>query len=244
MKIAIVDDERPSRSELCYFIKKLLPDAELLDADSGTKAVELSAANQIDIFFLDINLGDINGITLATMLRQAQPNAAVVFSTAYDAYALKAFDIGATDYIMKPYSETRVHAAIHKAMHSFSHAPTAPTAQTTIPRQAKLPVSRDKKVILLNIPEIAYIEKENRHCKIICDQQEFITSATLDSLEKQLSGQPFLRIHKSFIVNLNNITEISPWFNSTFMVVLSTPENKTLPVGRTYIRPLRETLGL
>ena len=87
MKIAVVDDERPSRSELCYFIKKLLPDAELLDADCGTKAVEIAAANQIDIFFLDINLGDINGITLATMLRQAQPNAAVVFSTAYDAYA-------------------------------------------------------------------------------------------------------------------------------------------------------------
>ncbi len=243
MKIAIVDDERPSRSELCYFVKKFLPEAELLDADCGTKAVELAAAHKIDIFFLDINLGDISGITLATMLRQAQPNAAVVFSTAYDTYALQAFDLGAADYIMKPYNESRVKTALQKAS-AVVPPPSVITAQTPLPLQAKLPVSCDKKIVLLDIPHITYIEKENRLCKIVYNQQEFTTAATLDGIEKQLAGHPFLRIHKSFIVNLNNITEISPWFNNTFMVSLSTPENKTLPVGRTYIRSLRDALGL
>ncbi len=242
MRIAIVDDERASRSELKYCISEFLSEATISEADSGEGALELFAQQTFDVAFLDINLGDMDGMTLAERLRQKQPQLAVVFSTAYSEYAAKAFELEAADYILKPFSQQRVRMALRKVITS---APEKRATVSAKPQEAlkRIPIASDKKIILLDIPDILYIEKENRICKLCCKSGVYQTTQTLDQLEKQLAGQAFLRIHKSFIVNLNCISEIQPSFNSSYTVHLHLPSNASLPVSRLYIRALKEALN-
>ena len=105
-----------------------------------------------------------------------------------------------------------------------------------------LAINLDKKIVMLSIPGIMYIEKEGRTCKLHSNDGTYSTSSTLDLLEKQLAGKKFMRIHKSYIVNLDYIAEISPWFNNTFSVRLSVPEKPSLPVGRNYMKALRHIM--
>ena len=103
MKIAVIDDERPARSELCHQLTALLPEAAIEEGDSGARALEMAGETAYDLFFLDINLGDINGTVLVNALRNMHPGMKVIFVTAYSEYAVKAFELGVEDYIMKPF---------------------------------------------------------------------------------------------------------------------------------------------
>ncbi|WP_130861584.1 LytR/AlgR family response regulator transcription factor [Bacilliculturomica massiliensis] len=116
MRIAVVDDERLIRKDLIYYLKDLAPDAEIEEADSGFTAVELANSKPFDIFFLDINLGDMKGTVLALMLQKTAPEASVVFVTAYGEYGPQAFELNAVDYIMKPFNKARVEKALKKAV--------------------------------------------------------------------------------------------------------------------------------
>lgn len=241
MKIAIVDDERPSRSELRYLVQELEPDAEIAELDSGAAAVELAAEQAFDLFFLDINLGDMSGTALAVMLRHMLPQASIVFATAYSEYATKAFDLEAVDYIMKPFEKSRVKAALGKASAKIA-------AQAAADRPVefvvdKLPIPYDKKMILLDIGDIVYIEKDDRFCNVHCKKEVYATSLSLGYFENRLNHKGFFRIHKSFIVNLNCIAEISPWFNNLYSAKLSALEGVSLPISRKQIKLLRSALN-
>lgn len=240
MRIAIVDDERASRSELRYCISEFLSEATIAEADSGEGALELFGQQTFDVAFLDINLGDIDGLALAKQLTQRHPKLAVVFSTAYSEYAAKAFELDAADYILKPFSQERVRMALRKVIAGVQMGQA--TAKPKEPLR-RIPIASDKKIIMLDIPDIIYIEKENRICKLYCKSGVYQTSATLEQLEKQLTEQEFLRIHKSFIVNLNCISEIQPSFSSSYTVRLSVPNAASLPVSRLYVRSLKEALN-
>ena len=114
MKIAVIDDERPSRSELIYLIRQCLPDAEILEADCAEKLMELLKTERFDAFFVDIDLGGENGTTLASMIRSCQPAAKIVFATAYGEYAVRAFELNATDYLLKPFDLERVRKTVER----------------------------------------------------------------------------------------------------------------------------------
>ena len=102
MRIAVIDDERPARSELRHQLTEFLPEAVIEEGESGAQALQMAGEDRIDLFFLDINLGDINGTVLVNALKNMQPEAKVIFVTAYSEYAVKAFELGVEDYIMKP----------------------------------------------------------------------------------------------------------------------------------------------
>ena len=102
IKIAVVDDERPARSELKYQLMELLPEAEIDEGDSGAAALKLAGEGTYDLFFLDINLGDISGTDLVHAVQTMQPRARIVFVTAYSEYAVAAFELGVVDYVLKP----------------------------------------------------------------------------------------------------------------------------------------------
>ncbi len=108
MRIAVIDDERPARSELKHQLLKLLPDALIEEGESGAQALEMAGEGEYDLFFLDINLGDINGTVLVNALKKMQPDMKIIFVTAYSDYAVKAFELGVEDYIMKPYDQRRL----------------------------------------------------------------------------------------------------------------------------------------
>ncbi|MCD8011167.1 MAG: response regulator [Lachnospiraceae bacterium] len=108
MKIAVVDDERPARSELVYLLRQVDDKLEILEAESAERLQEILDVTELDVCFLDINLNGMNGTTLASMVRSCQPGIRIVFATAYQEYAVKAFDLGAVDYLLKPYDFERV----------------------------------------------------------------------------------------------------------------------------------------
>ena len=108
MKIAVVDDERPARSELVYLLRQCSPEAEIREADSSEKLLQLLEEENFDVCFVDIDLGGANGTTLASMIKSRQPEAEIVFATAYREYAVKAFELGAVDYLLKPFDLDRV----------------------------------------------------------------------------------------------------------------------------------------
>ena len=108
MRIAVVDDERPARSELVYLIRQCSPSAEITEADSSDRLMELLNTEVFDVCFVDIDLGGANGTTLASMIKSKVPEAQIIFATAYREYAVKAFELGAADYLLKPFDLDRV----------------------------------------------------------------------------------------------------------------------------------------
>lgn len=108
MKIAVIDDERPARRELIHQILEVLPGSQIGEADSGASALELISSGDFDLLFIDINLNDMEGTTLAAAARRMMPRAQIVFATAYSQYAVKAFELGVNNYILKPFDPERV----------------------------------------------------------------------------------------------------------------------------------------
>jgi len=114
MKIAVIDDERPARKELIHQILSILPDSLIKEAGSGAAALELLEDQSFDLLFLDINLNDMEGTTLASAVKRMLPEAQIVFATAYSQYAVKAFELGVSNYILKPFDPERVRLVLEK----------------------------------------------------------------------------------------------------------------------------------
>lgn len=229
MKIAVVDDERPARSELTYLLSQCEPGMTILEADSGESLLELLEHEAPDICFLDINLGGMNGTTLASLVKNRCPNTVIVFATAYEQYAVKAFDLGAVDYLLKPFDLERVQKALERARKS----------QTAASR-SRLLVQGPKSMQVLNVKDIVFIETENRVCRIYTAKDCFEQNESLGYYEKRLAEWDFYRIHKSYLVNLSFVKELVPSYNSGYAVVLKHYEKCPLPVGRQQIRELRQ----
>jgi len=234
MKIVLIDDEYPSRNELGFLIKQYLPETTLYEAASGVEAIELFAKGiSFDVAFVDIHLGEISGTSLSEILKHKQPDVKIVFATAYDKYAVKAFDMEVTDYIMKPFDPERVRNCLNKVK-----AAAAPTqAPETI---QKLIVSTDKKVVLLNIDDIAYLESRDRHCIIYTKEGAYASHQCLGYYEKKLENRHFFRVHKSFIINLNYVCELTPWTNGAYNIKLRGFEKISLPLSRKQVKPFKE----
>ena len=122
MKIAVIDDERPARGELIHQIREVLPDSTIEEADSGASALELLSSQTFDLLFIDINLNDMEGTTLAAAAQKILPGAQIVFATAYSQYAVKAFELGVDNYILKPFDPDRVKRVLEKCQKAAGSA--------------------------------------------------------------------------------------------------------------------------
>ena len=243
MKIAVIDDERPSRSELCFLISNALPGASIQEADSGKRALELAAEERFDIVFVDIHLGDIPGTTLAQALKKLTPETQIIFATAYDEYAVRAFELDAADYLMKPFEQKRVEQALAKAQRRLDAVSAQDPSPCAGPAAGKLSINCDKRVVVLDIKEILYLETDSRSCLIHTKAKQYSTSQPLGFFEQKLSGQRFFRIHKSYLINLDQVREVFPWGNSSFGLRMRGREDTVLPVGREKTKRLRQMLG-
>lgn len=237
MRIAVIDDERPARSELMHQLVEIVPDATISEADCGSAALEMMSRNIFDLVFIDINLGDLEGTVLASTVQQLMPKAQIVFATAYSEYAVRAFEIGVANYILKPFDKQRLEKIVENCRKELD-------ASCLKPLPNKLPVNCRRKIVLLEIDDIIYIETDNRSCIIHTSNGNFTENLSLGEYEKRLSGHGFFRIHKSFIVNLEQVQEIFPWYNNSFALKMKGYENQILPVGREKIKELRQILRI
>lgn len=239
MRIAIIDDEQPARSELRYLITKIIPNIEIVEASSGEEALNIISLECFDLLCIDINLGDISGITLASTARKIIPKAEIVFATAYNNFAEDAFNVEALDYLLKPFSEKKVRLMIDR--YNRKNEKEKDASDEII---KKIPLNIDKSIILVDISTIIYIESQNKNCIIYTKDNRYIDNTPLKTFEEKLKYSGFFRIQKSFLVNTKYIVEIYPWFNNTSCVKMKYYEKEGLPVSRNKIKALKDLLRI
>lgn len=260
MKIAVIDDERPARRELIRQIQETMPDCEIREADSGAGALELfNAEENFDILFVDINLNDMEGTTLAATAKKLLPKAKIVFATAYSQYAAKAFEMEIDDYILKPFDPDRVRHVLEKCMRGLAQNQEADGAQGTGAKNMektgaeaqqagvtapRIPIPVNHSIRFLDVPQIVYAETQGRGILLHTRTGSCEVNQLLGDLEKKLQPYGFFRIHKSYLVNLEYITEMFPWTGNGLAMKLKGYENTILPVGRERLKTLKQILNI
>ncbi|MCB9090055.1 MAG: response regulator transcription factor [Calditrichae bacterium] len=246
-RVMIVDDEPWARA----LLRRLLsaePDMEIVaEAGDGREALALLRKDPPDLLFLDIQMPEMNGFeVVAALPPEMLPR--IIFVTAYDQYALQAFEVHALDYLLKPVRRERFAAALERARLERRNSDIAPlnaNVQRLLeslqvpPRYLKrLAIPRQERIFFLAVDEIDWIESAEKYLRLHSGGQTYLLRESLSNLEAALDPEKFLRIHRSRMVNLERIREIHPWFNGEFQVVLE--NGQALISGRTYRERLRD----
>ena len=248
----VVDDEMPARQELLYILSSI-PDVEVVgEADNGIKALELNKKLRPDIIFLDIQMPQMSGMEVARQLLEEEHKPMVIFVTAYNQFAVEAFEVNAIDYLLKPISEERLRNRLEdidsmkvkeKDIDYNKLSKLIEEMNPTTKLEKRISLYHENKLIPIEIKDIIYITIEDRHTIIVSNKGRFETNSTLNELLDKLDPSMFFRSHKSYIVNLNSIESIEPWFNSTYNINLKSHE-EIIPVSRSYVKKFREIMNI
>lgn len=248
IRVLIVDDEKYIRDELRYFLEKDSSIEVCGEASEGEDALKQVREETPDAVFLDIQLQDVNGILVARKIMEQRNPPFIVFVTAYEKYAIQGFEVNAIDYLLKPFSEDRITTTIERIKEGMS---SKASRQEPILKAAvmgskldKLCVLKNERIVLLDINEILYIESQNNEVFVYAQSGKYHCNYLLKDIEDRFIGSKFIRTHKGFIVNLDYISEIIPWFNYTYKVKLKGKEDVEIPVSRNYLKKFKELLGL
>ncbi|MCU0325324.1 MAG: LytTR family DNA-binding domain-containing protein [Spirosomaceae bacterium] len=215
-KVIIIDDEASGRT----LIKQYLADYPTLivvgEANNGVDAIKVINEFKPDIVFMDIQMPGLTGFDVLKHLEEIPQ---IIFSTAYDQYALQAFEVHAIDYLLKPYTCERFRAAIQKLRTNQSQnlTPIQPLAESIInPLQypEKILIQQNQKLITINVKEIIWIEAEGDYSKVITNRGSFLSNYGISILENKLNAQNFIRVHRSSIINLEFVKEIQKQISS------------------------------
>lgn len=244
LKAFVVDDEPLARDELKYILNRTKEVKVLGESDNIEEAFTDIALIQPDIVFLDIQLDEENGLTLAKKLDELQTVPAICFVTAYDEFALQAFDTNAVDYVLKPYDEKRIKKTLDKVNSMRKQGKNEEAVQSNVKAEKteKLALNIDERIVLVNPADIVYLEATEGKIKLKTVNNEYIVTETLSGLAKKLENHPILQVHRSFIVNTELIMEIEPWFNSTYNLLMI--DGSKVPVSRTYAKALKSFIGI
>jgi two-component system, LytTR family, response regulator len=227
-KVLIVDDERLSRQRL----RRLLafePEFEIAgECANGTEAVRTLALERPDILFLDVQMPELDGFEVVRALEQTRP--LIIFTSAFDEYALRAFDVHAFDYLLKPFDRKRFRESLDRAKTQLMRDRTASpdnrlvalfeqfTSNQRMPD--RVAIRNNGRVVFMKVDEIDWVEASDNYVCLHCGRETHILRETMSQLELRLDPARFLRVHRSTIVNLDRIKELQPWFRGDYRVIL------------------------
>jgi two-component system, LytTR family, response regulator len=244
IKTILIDDEPLSREIIKSYLKKF-PSVEVVEeCNDGFEGVKAIQQHQPELIFLDIQMPKINGFE---MLELVQPMPAVIFITAFDEFALKAFEANAIDYLLKPVAEDRFEKAIHKFLDKS--IPTETQTTDLLEKMGQSPAQNNRivvktgsKVKIIPVHEIQYLEADDDFVKIITSEGTFLKNKTMSFYEQTLDPLQFVRVHRSYIVHISQITKIEPYQKETHMAILR--GGQQIPISKTGYAKLKITLGL
>lgn len=244
MKVLIVDDEPLARNELHYLLKENVLINEIDEANGVMMADQKVNANQPDLVFLDIKLDDGNGMALARRWKKLPQPPAIVFATAYDNYAVDAFNEAAVDYILKPFDPERINEAVARVAKIRGTADQAENvAEQAAWQNPRLSITIDDKTMVIQKRDVMYIETQGGYTHLhLRNDKLLISRQTLTSIAQLLNPRHFMRIHRGFIVNLDEIDEMQPSFNHTYELMLK--DGSKIPVSRSYVAKTKKAIGL
>jgi two-component system LytT family response regulator/two-component system response regulator LytT len=241
IRVLIVDDEELARAR----IKGLLgafDDLECVgEAENGLEAVERIRDLRPDLVFLDIQMPGMDGFEVLAALEDVP---LIVFATAYDEYALKAFEVNSIDYLLKPIEKERLAQAVERARELLSGDDLGREIEriaglVRVRGVDRLPVQKGKKIILVDHADIVWIEASEGLVFVHTADQRFLANTTMAELETRLDPATFFRTHRSSIVNLNHVVEIVPWFGGKYKVIVDDDGRSEVVLSRARAKALR-----
>lgn len=241
----IVDDEPLAREELAFLLKDF-PEVEVVaTGTNGLEAMSLIEKLEPDIAFLDVQMPGLDGIGVVRRLREKKDGFLphFVFSTAFDQYAVEAFRLEAFDYVLKPIEKDRLAETIARAQDRLNTEPE-PSPKPTQQR-SKVLIRSGVRTFMIDANDLIYATIESGIITLVSNQAEGLCSyKTLEELQADLDPNIFWRTHRSYVVNINHIREVVPWFKSSFQVRVDDKKSTEIPVSRVQTRRLRELLKL
>jgi two-component system LytT family response regulator len=252
LRVLVVDDEAPARRK----ILRLLREEDSLEiageAESGEAALAAIKKHRPDLVFLDVQMPGLDGFAVIRALDSAKiPLPRVIFITAHDRFALRAFEVHAFDYLLKPVSEQRFREALQRAraQHEQSTDGFSSRVQAMLEqleREKAFPerilIEEDSRAIFLAVKEIAWVEADRNYVLLHCGKKTHTLRSTLDALQNTLNPKLFVRINRGTVVRLEAIREMLPWFHGEYKVVLH--DNTELRWSRRYVTQRPELLKL
>jgi two-component system response regulator LytT len=238
--VLIVDDEAPAREELAYLLGAI-EDIELIEqAETGAEAVRKAKAVEPDLIFLDIELQDMSGLQVAEWIADLGLKSKIIFATAYDRYAIDAFKVRAFHYILKPYDEKDLRLVLKEI--EGTNKRNAEHVHTVSP--IKLAIETKERIKYYAPKEIVFISKEGKNCDIHTREHIYETHYIMQDLEKKLGPFGFFRCHKSFLINLEHVLEMTSWLHGAHNLHMADMQRSIVPVSRNYVKDLRLKLEI
>jgi two-component system LytT family response regulator/two-component system response regulator LytT len=250
LKALVVDDEAPARDELKYLLSLEAGIEVLGEADGGGTAISLAAQIKPNVVFIDVDMHGMNGLETAAIIRKIVPQALIVFATAYDEYALRAFEIGAVDYLLKPFEQERIHTTIERLNNYRADEWQAATSRVDEAlghsriQIKKLPVERNGKIVMVHYDDIIYAYVQAGEVLVVTACGNFSYCGTLTELQERLEGTNMVRVHKSYMVNMDKVKEVIPWFKGTYWLKVEHCPEAEIPVSKSHIKVIKDILGL
>ncbi len=254
LSVIIVDDEQLARDELSYLLRDVADLEVIGQGKNGVEAVNLIKESSPDLVFLDVQMPGLDGFgVIKKLLEKKIPLPNIVFSTAFDQYAVKAFEVSALDYILKPFEKKRVLQAVEKARKTReSEAAPSEKLDTLVklleqqqPQTSKVLLKANNRLFLVDQKEICFASIEDGVITVVAQNMEGQSNCrTLEELLTSLDAKLFWRAHRSYLVNINRIKEVVPWFKSSYQIRMDDKRQTEIPVSRAQTRRLRDLFGL
>jgi two-component system LytT family response regulator/two-component system response regulator LytT len=269
----IIDDEQLARDELKYLLEEVGGVDVLAQGTNGIEAVDLIEEHHPDLVFLDVQMPGLDGFAVIQRLmdrnkkkvlagEEVDPLPQIVFATAYDQYAVRAFDVNAVDYLLKPFDRTRVSQAVERVKGRMAggtpEGPAGVVPESQIDtllrllnrpqgaaQPAKLIVQAQNRLLLVGQTEICYAAIDEGVIRVVTQNIEGHSKCrTLEELLDLLDPAIFWRAHRGFVVNINHIREVVPWFKSSYQLRMDDKRQTEIPVSRAQTRRLKELFNL
>jgi len=253
LSVLAVDDERPALADLARLLRGHAHIAEVTCAHSAGEALRRLGERQFDALFLDVRMPDLSGLELAGVLDRFANPPAVVFVSAYEDGAVRAFEVHALDYLMKPVSRKRIEEAVLRvAEASAGRQPPEPSLASADASEPREDAAHDPFVAvaqgpgqgtrIISLPAILYVQARGDYVRIVTDDGRFLQRDTLAEVERRWTPHGFHRVHRAYIVNLRRAVEVRPDHGGTASIVLA--DGSSIPVARRHVADLRRRLRM
>jgi two-component system LytT family response regulator/two-component system response regulator LytT len=252
----IVDDEQLARDELAYLLNNIGDVNVVAQGKNGLEAVTLIREHNPDLVFLDVQMPGLDGFgVIKKLLDKKVPLPKIVFSTAFDQYAVRAFEVNAVDYLLKPFDQNRVAQSVERAKSMAETSTPADKLDTLVrmlesqkPQTSKILLKAAGRLFLVNQKDICFASIEDGIITVVTSglngMEGQSNCRTLEELLDSLDPNLFWRAHRSYLVNINRIKEVVPWFKSSYQLRMDDKKQTELPVSRAQTKRLRELFGL
>ena len=249
LRAVIVDDEQPICDDI-EFLLEAHPDMSVVAKfQQSQQALAYLQKNPCDLLFLDIKMPGMSGLEFAECLATLKLNLMIIFVTAYEEYALSAFETAAVAYLTKPLGQTRLTKALRKVRSLFSMVekqdiPTQSSIDSGTPHYRPVSVQKGSALIPVQQRDIVLAYVKDKQVFIRTNEGDFQLSMSLSELEELLNPELFLRVHRQYIVNVEAIAKVIPWFHGSYMLGMKDRAGTEIPVSRKHMPEVRHVLGI